>query len=254
MRREDQDKRLALLVSLAVHAAVFVALAAAGVFTFIQTRSQAEPIDVTVYNEESLHNLPAPGSGNGGGPTYDAPASPMPPIDESYTEAVQEQREVQQIMSERGVDAAQAKEIVQAREVQAASGQGSSEKGARHGAGQGTAGDGADSGSGGSAAGVPGGDGLRPATKARLLSVPDVDSYYPEELRRKNISGTVTVHIVIGADGSVASAAVSASSGYEAMDDAAVQIAYSCAYEPARNSYGQAVASERDLNIPFQIR
>ena len=84
--------------------------------------------------------------------------------------------------------------------------------------------------------------------------MPDVNSYYPEELRRKNIGGTVTVHIVVGADGSVASASVSASSGYAAMDEAAVQIAYGCVYEPARNSYGQAVASERDLNIPFQIR
>ena len=36
------------------------------------------------------------------------------------------------------------------------------------------------------------------------------------------------------------------------MDEAAVQIAYGCVYEPAQNSYGQAVASERDLNIPFK--
>ena len=93
-----------------------------------------------------------------------------------------------------------------------------------------------------------------PAAKARLISVPDVNSYYPEELRRKNIGGTVTVHIVVSADGSVASASVSASSGYAAMDEAAVQIAYGCVYEPAQNGYGQAVASERELNIPFQIR
>ena len=63
MRREDKDKRLALFVSLAVHGTLFVVLAAAGVFTFIQTRSQAEPIDVTVYNEDSMNNLPKLGGG-----------------------------------------------------------------------------------------------------------------------------------------------------------------------------------------------
>ena len=178
----------------------------------------------------------------------------MPAIDESYTEEVQEQREVQKIMAETGVDAAQAKEIAAAHRTQSAAGQGPSSEGQGRDAGQGTSGSGSESGSGGSTAGVPGGDGLRPATKARLVSVPDVNSYYPEELRRKNIGGTVTVHIVVGADGSVASASVSASSGYAAMDEAAVQIAYGCVYEPAQNSYGQAVASERDLNIPFQIR
>ena len=85
MRREDKDKRLALFVSLAVHGTLFVVLAAVGVFTFIQTRSQVEPIDVTVYNEDSMNNLPKLGGGDGA-PTYEAPASPMPAIDESYTE------------------------------------------------------------------------------------------------------------------------------------------------------------------------
>lgn len=253
MRREEKDKRLALFVSLAVHGALFVVLAAAGVFTFIQTRSQAEPIDVTVYNEDSINNLPKLGGGDGG-PTYEAPASPMPAIDESYTEEVQEQREVQKIMAETGVDAAQAKEIAAAHKPQSAAGQGLSSDRKGRGAGQGASGSGSEPGSGGSAVGIPGGDGLRPATKARLVSVPDVNSYYPEELRRKNIGGTVTVHIVVSADGSVASASVSASSGYAAMDEAAVQIAYGCVYEPAQNSYGQAVASERELNIPFRIR
>ena len=130
MRREEKDKRLALFVSLAVHGALFVVLAAAGVFTFIQTRSQAEPIDVTVYNEDSINNLPKLGGGDGG-PTYEAPASPMPAIDESYTEEVQEQREVQKIMAETGVDAAHAKEIAAAHKTQSAAGQSPSSDGRR---------------------------------------------------------------------------------------------------------------------------
>lgn len=260
MRQEDRDKRTAVLISAAIHAAVFMLLAAGGVFTFIQTRSQPEPIDVTVYNEEASSDLPVAGN-DGGGPTYRAPAGAMPQIDESYTDSVQEKREVRHIMAEQGVDAQQAKNIVdEQREkksslsgVGSSSAAGTAEEG---GNGQGSGADGSGSGSSGNSSGhgVAGEDGGLPETKARLVSVPNVDSYYPEGLRRKNIGGTVIVHIVIAADGSVTSASVSSSSGYEDMDRAAVQIAYGCVYEPARNRYGQAVASERDLHIPFQIR
>lgn len=260
MRQEDRDKRTAVLISAAIHAVVFMLLAAGGVFTFIQTRSQPEPIDVTVYNEEASSDLPAAGN-DGGGPTYRAPAGAMPQIDESYTDSVQEKREVRHIMAEQGVDAQQAKNIADERRekksslagaVGISSAAGTAEEG---GNGQGNgAGSGSSSSGNGSGHGVAGEDGGQPETKARLVSVPNVDSYYPEGLRRKNIGGTVIVHIVIAADGSVTSASVSSSSGYEDMDRAAVQIAYGCVYEPARNRYGQAVASERDLHIPFQIR
>lgn len=257
MRSEDKDKRIAVLVSVAVHAAVFGVLAGAGVFTFIQEHSQAEPVDVTLYNEDAVRNLPQLGDGSSAGPTYAAPAAPVPAIDESYTDEVQAQREIQHIMAETGADARQAEQIAAAQHNGRAPAEGQKAASAdahRSSTGHGPGGLGTHSIPGGQGDGVPGGDGLQPASKARLVSVPNVDSYYPEDLRRKNISGTVVVHIVVAADGSVSSAAVAASSGYEAMDSAAVQIAYGCVYEPARNSYGQAVASERDLNIPFQIQ
>lgn len=279
----QREKRLALALSLGVHAVIFGLLAAGGLFSFLQTHSQAPPVDVTVYNEDAetaevapADSAPAASGGSGGGETYAVPTA-MPAISEAYTQAAQEERFVRKVMAEHHVDAATAKQLAAAQQSQAAAGttgtttaataagtvgSGSPSGGGADGA-SGSGGTGSDAGSGGgtgtgagSGAGTgdsSGNGGQRPAKKARLISQPDVSAYYPETLRRQNITGTVTVHIVISADGTVTSADVAASSGYGEMDAAAVRLAYQCRYEPAENEYGQAVAAERNLKIPFGL-
>lgn len=294
MTQEERDKRVAAAVSVGLHIIVFGLLAVGGMFTFLQSHSQAPPVDVTVYNEESQDDTSAAGNGepaaNGGGgggsgETYHMPQENMPEIRESYTQAVQEQREIKKVMQTQGLSKEQAKAVVSAKNdaekptadavsgnqnpgntasdntaaSDTASGDGPSSLGP---AGPGNNPDaapglGTDT-NGNPQGGDPAGDrhseGRRPATKAHLISQPDVNAYYPQELRQKNITGTVTVHVVIAADGTVSSASVSGSSGYASMDAAAVQIAYQCQYEPARNEQGEAVAAERNLNIPFVLQ
>lgn len=276
---------MAAAISIGLHVIVFGLLAAGGMFTFLQSHSQAPPVDVTVYNEESQDDTPAAGNGepasNGGGgsgETYHMPQENMPTISESYTQEVQEQREIKKVMQMQGISEEKAKAVVAA-QSDAEKSASEAVSGNHHPgdttAGNTAAGDGpgdterpgnnpdAAPGLGTDANGNPhGGDpngdqhseGRRPATKARLISQPDVNSYYPQDLRQKNITGTVTVHVVIAADGTVSSASVSGSSGYAAMDAAAVQIAYQCQYEPARNEQGEAVAAERNLSIPFVLQ
>ena len=285
MTQEERDKRMAAAISIGLHVIVFGLLAAGGMFTFLQSHSQAPPVDVTVYNEESQDDTPAAGNGepasNGGGgsgETYHMPQENMPTISESYTQEVQEQREIKKVMQMQGISEEKAKAVVAA-QSDAEKPTADAVSGNHHPgdttAGNTAAGDGpgdtegpgnnpdAAPGLGTDANGNPhGGDpngdqhseGRRPATKARLISQPDVNSYYPQDLRQKNITGTVTVHVVIAADGTVSSASVSGSSGYAAMDAAAVQIAYQCQYEPARNEQGEAVAAERNLSIPFVLQ
>ena len=292
MTQEERDKRVAAAVSVGLHVIVFGLLAAGGMFTFLQSHSQAPPVDVTVYNEESRDDTPTAGNGEpasngggGGGETYHMPQEHMPEISESYTQEVQEQREIKKMMQTQGISEEKAKAVAAAKNdaekptanvvsgnqnpgntasdnttaSDTASGDGLSEPGP---AGPGNNPDaapglGVDA-DGNPQGGDPGGDrhseGRRPATKAHLISQPDVSAYYPQDLRQKNISGTVTVHVVIAADGTVSSASVSGSSGYASMDAAAVQIAYQCQYEPARNEQGEAVAAERNLQIPFVLQ
>lgn len=56
---------------------------------------------------------------------------------------------------------------------------------------------------------------------------------YPDALRNHGIQGRVRVQMVVGKDGSVESAAVVVSSGYGAMDTAAVEAAGTYQFEPA---------------------
>lgn len=286
MTQEEWDKRVAAAVSVSLHVIVFGLLAAGGMFTFLQSHSQAPPVDVTVYNEESPEDTPAAGNGEpasngggGGGETYRMPQEHLPAIRESYTQEVQEQREIKKVMQTQGISEEQATAVVAAkRDVEKPirdtvfSNNNSSDTTANTTSGDGLSGPeplgpgnnsdaapglGTDA-TGNSQGGDPSGDrhseGKRPATKAHLISQPDVSAYYPQDLRKKNVTGTVTVHVVITADGTVCSASVSGSSGYASMDAAAVQIAYQCQYEPARNEQGEAVAAERNLQIPFVLQ
>lgn len=276
---------MAAAISIGLHVIVFGLLAAGGMFTFLQSHSQAPPVDVTVYNEESQDDTPAAGNGepasNGGGgsgETYHMPQENMPTISESYTQEVQEQREIKKVMQMQGISAEKAKAVVAAQSdaekptadavsgnhhpgdttagnTAAGDGPGDTEgPGNNPDAAPGLGTDANGNSQGGDSQGDRHSEGRRPATKAHLISQPDVNSYYPQDLRQKNITGTVTVHVVIAADGTVSSASVSGSSGYAAMDAAAVQIAYQCQYEPARNEQGEAVAAERNLSIPFVLQ
>lgn len=250
MTQERKDKQAAAVISAVIHVAVFGFLAAGGMFTFLQSHSQAVPIDVTVYNEDADRRAADNGTAShGDGSGFYHAGEAMPPISEAYTDQVQAEREIKETMKREGLSEDQAKDVVAARK--AAAGQGASE--ANGAAGTGEAGT-ESQGDGFGGQGGTGSTGIRLATKARLISIPDVSSLYPRELRRKNITGTVTVHVVIDETGSVTSASVVGSSGYEAMDSAALSIAYQCQYEAAQNEYGQPVMAERNLTIPFQLQ
>lgn len=280
MSRPEQEKRLALAISVGVHVVVFGAFALGGLFSFLQTHSQPPPVDVTVYNEDAVPESETAGSSTsdggsgGGGETYAAPTTPMPEVNESYTQAAQTERAVEKDMQEQHVDAATAKQVVAVAQAQESpTGASHSQQGNNNnnpaGSGNGQAigpgtnpdappGNGtSDEGNGngnGSGNSTGNGDGRRPAKKARLISQLDTASFYPESLRRKHISGNVKVHVVISPDGTVTGAFVVSSSGYGEMDEAAIRLAYQCQYEPAENEYGQPVWAERNIYIPFNFR
>jgi len=76
---------------------------------------------------------------------------------------------------------------------------------------------------------------------------------YPEEARRRRQQGDVLLHLVIEADGDVARVFVARSSGFPALDDAAMRAAQRWRFEPARQD-GVAIASEVDVPIAFLLR
>lgn len=259
MMRRHADKQMAWVISVLLHAAAFVVLAVGGVFTFLQHHGQAVPVDIFVYNDDAVRNAAA-SAVTSSEMAYEAHGVSLPAINETYTQTVQEERSVREVMAEQHVDAAEAREIVRQQRSESAAAVPNSEAavpGTDTAVGAAVPGElGFGSGEHVKQEGETGNAGAqekRPAKKARLLSLPDVHSFYPESLRKKNISGSVTVHVLVSAEGMVAEASVTESSGYAEMDEAAVQIAYQCQYEPAENEYGQPVAAERNMHIPFSL-
>lgn len=129
--------------------------------------------------------------------------------------------------------------------------------GTGHGTGTGSGvGPGSGSGSGGGSgsgtgSGSGSGTGVRPKVPPQVRSA--ANPVYPEQLRQQNIEGSVRVRIVVAADGSVESASVSESSGYEAMDAAAIEAAYKYSFEPAEDSAGNAVRCAISFTMHFEL-
>jgi protein TonB len=79
-----------------------------------------------------------------------------------------------------------------------------------------------------------------------------IDSCYPAAARRGNEEGRAVAHVVLGAQGAVASWSVAESSGFPRLDAAMDCVIRRLAFEPARRD-GAAVASEVRLPIVFRL-
>ena len=111
---------------------------------------------------------------------------------------------------------------------QAASGGGGN---ASVGTGSGT-GTGTGDGSGGAGSGtLPAPPKERIAASLRAEAAPE----YPQELIDDDVEGVVTIKILVAADGSVESVSVESSSGYRAMDRAAVAAGWQFQFNPGDN-------------------
>ncbi len=75
--------------------------------------------------------------------------------------------------------------------------------------------------------------------------------YYPAIARRRAQQGTVTVRVLVGADGSVERAEIADSSGFDSLDDAALETVRSrWRFVPARHG---AVAVESWVLVPIRF-
>ncbi|MEE1307119.1 MAG: energy transducer TonB, partial [Anaerovibrio sp.] len=74
---------------------------------------------------------------------------------------------------------------------------------------------------------------------------------YPRDLQEQGIGGTVLLRLTVTADGSVASVEIAGSSGYAALDNAAVKAAYSYSFAAARNVYDEPVTCIISKRVVF---
>ena len=105
----------------------------------------------------------------------------------------------------------------------------------------------------GSAGAADGGAGDDPNSVAHADYARNPPPVYPTAARRREQQGTVTVRVLIGADGSVERAEVAESSGFDSLDDAALDTVRSrWRFVPARHD-GLAVESWVLVPIRFAL-
>lgn len=97
----------------------------------------------------------------------------------------------------------------------------------------------------------------RPAPRQARVDAPprlrrNICPVYPEGARERGESGAVTLEILVGADGKVADVSVAASSGFAALDEAAVKAARRARFVPAESG-GRPVASRARLTLDYKL-
>ncbi|MFC2342799.1 MAG: energy transducer TonB [Negativicutes bacterium] len=265
IREKAGDGYRALGMSLLIHLAVFVFIAVTGLLTKPHELVHP-PVEVVLYDVDG----PGHGSGGGGGGGSPAPMEPPsaddvvirdqpPPPPPDISEVNENQRPEPEPTRQSPSPAPERQGIHRAPggtgEGGIGTGQGTgtgSGEGPGSGSGSGGgSGSGHGTGTGGGEGPGEGGGGMRPSVPPRLIS--SVEPAYPERLRRDGIEGVVRLRLIVATDGSVESAEVVDSSGYDEMDSAARSAAYEYTFSPAENSAGDAVRCAISTSVRFQL-
>lgn len=233
MREEEQRaKWRAWGISVLIHAVLFLLVAEMGFFLLIRPSEEQVPAD-TVWVEQQA------GPAGGGGATKAAPsavsesmqvtmppAEDLPEITEDYTrhpEKKKDYRKQHRIAEDGAQSDSKAEGNASANSTSpsgSAGGGNSSGKGAGDGSGAGN-------GNGNGGAGSGSGESNAEPEPARCISKASPE--YPSSLRSQNAEGVVALLIYVQ-DGSVTNVVVTSSSGYGAMDQAAVDAGYRCRF------------------------
>jgi periplasmic protein TonB len=95
------------------------------------------------------------------------------------------------------------------------------------------------------------GDGIASDSVARAYYGQDPVPPYPSRSRRRGEQGTVMLHVLVGADGSVERVEIAASSGFDALDDAALAtVRERWRFVPARRD---GVPAESWVMVPIRF-
>ena len=218
---ENYDEPKAFGLSLLMHLILFLIASALGLFSIAEQPGQRAPIDVVLYD---------PG-GDAGSAAGDAAPAPAPSV--AIDDIVVEDKTLPQ--PEESPQQPQRKVQHAARTAPAGA-----ETGTGQGAGGGNASVGTGSGAGtgtGDGSGGAGSGTLPPPPKERVAASLRAEAApeYPQELIDDDVEGVVTIKILVAADGSVEAVNVESSSGYRAMDQAAIAAGWRFQFNPGDN-------------------
>ena len=246
-----REQAVAWGISLLVHAALLLLLAAAGVFRLGAADEQAqEPVDIVMVDPSTSGGTGAKHPAGGGQTSSislsaSAELGALPEIGEDYTRDPS-RREAYRAAHQTAADAAaektrpaapsaSAKSAAEAAGAQGstvgAAGRTSGASGMGSPGGAGSTGDGGHGGGSGNGARTDDAGGEPAAAVCTYRAEPQ----YPPSLIDEEAQGSVTLLLAIGRDNTVTGVTVLSSSGYRAMDQAAISAAHQCRFQ----TYGQ---------------
>ena len=224
---ERDGERKALGASLLLHLILFLTAAAMGLFSVASPTGKRPPIDVVLYDAGSDAGSSAAGDSA-------SAAAPVVTVDDIVVqdknvvpEAVQEQQTSAQKNMPRTVQSTA--HTVQTGTAGARGSQSGNTSGSSAGTGSGTSTGDSDGTAGLGSAPAP------PQERVEASLRAEARPEYPQELIDDDVEGSVTIKILVAADGSVEAVDVASSSGYRAMDRAAVAAGWRFQFNPGDN-------------------
>ena len=222
---EKRGTYTALSLSLALHVILLLAAGALGLFSIAVPQTGDTPVEVTLYDAGS----PAAAAAGDSAPAPAVSAvSDVVIVDKTLPPETPQETKPQTSNSQTSATSSKPSDGTQ---TGTAGNSGSSGGGdtARTGTKGGTSGT-----SGGEDA-APAAPPAPPAERVEASLRAEATPEYPQELIEDDVEGSVTVKILVAADGSVESVGLVTSSGYSAMDRAAIAAGYRFQFNPGDN-------------------
>ena len=218
---EKRGTYTALSLSLALHVILLLAAGALGLFSIAVPQTGDTPVEVTLYDA-------GPPAAAAAGDSAAAPAvsavSDVVIVDKTLPPETPQETPKQTSNPQTSATSSKPSDGTQT---------GTAGSGGGDTAGTGTKGGTSGTSGGGDAA--PAAPPAPPAERVAASLRAEATPEYPQELIEDDVEGSVTVKILVAADGSVESVKLVTSSGYSAMDRAAIAAGYRFQFNPGDN-------------------
>ena len=222
---EKRGTYTALSLSLALHVILLLAAGALGLFSIAVPQTGDTPVEVTLYDA-------GPPAAAAAGDSAPAPAvsavSDVVIVDKTLPPETQQETPKQTSNPQTSATSSKPSDGTQ---TGTAGNSGSSGGGDTVGTGT----KGGTSGTSGGGDAAPAAPPAPPAERVAASLRAEATPEYPQELIEDDVEGSVTVKILVAADGSVESVKLVTSSGYSAMDRAAIAAGYRFQFNPGDN-------------------
>lgn len=222
---EKRGTYTALSLSLALHVILLLAAGALGLFSIAVPQTGDTPVEVTLYDA-------GPPAAAAAGDAAPAPAvsavSDVVIVDKTLPPETPQETLKQTSNPQTSATSSKPSDGTQTGTVGSSGSSGGSDT-----AGTGTKGGTSGTSGGGDAA--PAAPPAPPAERVAASLRAEATPEYPQELIEDDVEGSVTVKILVAADGSVESVKLVTSSGYSAMDRAAIAAGYRFQFNPGDN-------------------